>query len=416
MASSPPKRRKTSPTGSIPIDATPRRKEPSLADAPHTAPGRASFLSPTKASLARFNPGLLERPKSAGGERPQGAGLQEQRLDTSAPETSTAANGTGTEITNGHGEVPVAVGVARGALEKQNGENSSSPGATVGASGRKTRSMSKHGLSAPPRRQSRAASGPSSSPKETGEPLATMSGSVAQTLGANGEAQSLPEGDSGSQVMKALQALAQLDGANDELEAQKPENTLQVPVQADETNHEREAVDPERAPKAPAQVDGAADEEEAEELELPPTPSQRGLADPIVTRPPVGLLNTPSKRPRRSRVLGEALASSPIRPRSTRRAIAPLKKGHDSRSTVLNPRPRTVEAKRRRQEGPESAERDGAPSPKRRKRDDLRVQLRKLQDEVAMYEKEVEQARETQMESSHPPVDPTNEEDRRKIM
>jgi hypothetical protein len=407
MASSPPKRRKTSPTTSIPVDATPQRKEPSVVDAPHTAPDRASFLSPTKASLARFNPGLLERPKSA---------VRERQLDTPTSEIPAAANGVGKETANGHGEASSAVGMTRGVVEKQNGENSPPPSTTIGSPGRKTRSMSKQGPRASPRRRSQASLGLSPLPEETVEPLATASGSVAQTVGENGEAQSPSEGDSGSQVMKALQALAQLDGANDESEAQEPIKRLQALVQANETNDGREAKDPERALKALAQVDGTTGEQEVEELELPPTPSQRGLADPIVRRPPIGLLNTPSKRPRKNRALGETLASSPIKPRSARRAVASPTKDRGLRPAVRNPRPGTAGTKRRRQESPKSAERDDASSPKRRKRDDLRTQLRKLQDEVAMHEKQVELAREVQTEGGHPTVDPTNEEDRRKIM
>ena len=56
MVSPSPKRRKASPTRSVPGNLSPARKKPT----------RASFLSPTKASLARFNPGLFPRPPSAG--------------------------------------------------------------------------------------------------------------------------------------------------------------------------------------------------------------------------------------------------------------------------------------------------------------------------------------------------------------
>ena len=63
---SPSKRRKTSLTGSVPGNLSPARK----------TPARASFLSPTKASLARFNPGLLPYPTSAssGDSRPNNRG------------------------------------------------------------------------------------------------------------------------------------------------------------------------------------------------------------------------------------------------------------------------------------------------------------------------------------------------------
>jgi hypothetical protein len=52
------------------------------------------------------------------------------------------------------------------------------------------------------------------------------------------------------------------------------------------------------------------------EPELPPTPIQRGIPDPVATTPPAGIHSSPSKRPRRSRVLGEKLKSSPLKPRN----------------------------------------------------------------------------------------------------
>ena len=53
MESVPSKRRKLSPTDST-----------SVYNAVQTSPSRASFMSPTKASLSRFNPGLLSQPRS----------------------------------------------------------------------------------------------------------------------------------------------------------------------------------------------------------------------------------------------------------------------------------------------------------------------------------------------------------------
>ena len=68
MDSAPSKRRKTSYTTSTPIDApttpSPQRPRRDAANA-RTTPRRASFRSPTKASIARFNPELIARPRSA---------------------------------------------------------------------------------------------------------------------------------------------------------------------------------------------------------------------------------------------------------------------------------------------------------------------------------------------------------------
>lgn len=65
MESSPSKRRKLSPTTSIPVDATvtPSRI-PIPKDTTKTLPHRPSFASPTKASIARYNPQLLKPPSS----------------------------------------------------------------------------------------------------------------------------------------------------------------------------------------------------------------------------------------------------------------------------------------------------------------------------------------------------------------
>ncbi|KAI5917822.1 hypothetical protein F4810DRAFT_632646 [Camillea tinctor] len=53
---------------------------------------------------------------------------------------------------------------------------------------------------------------------------------------------------------------------------------------------------------------------EPEEPELPPTPTQKGISDPSsINSSPIGIHNTPSKRPRRSRVLAEKMKSSPLK-------------------------------------------------------------------------------------------------------
>ena len=73
MFASPAKRRKTSPTASVAVDASNTQPNPST-------PKRASFQSPTKASLARSHPNLL--PESAGRSQVQtrGQGLRQELL------------------------------------------------------------------------------------------------------------------------------------------------------------------------------------------------------------------------------------------------------------------------------------------------------------------------------------------------
>src|SRR5438874_13595704 len=74
MSASPPKRRKTSPSTSVTVDASNIGGHPST-------PKRASFQSPTKASLARSHPSLL--PQSAGRSQVQtrGQGLRQELLN-----------------------------------------------------------------------------------------------------------------------------------------------------------------------------------------------------------------------------------------------------------------------------------------------------------------------------------------------
>src|SRR5271156_2985055 len=87
MFASPAKRRKTPPTASVAVDASNTQSNPST-------PKRASFQSPTKASLARSHPNLL--PQSAGPSQVQtrGQGLRQEllsrRTSQSVPKPSTA--------------------------------------------------------------------------------------------------------------------------------------------------------------------------------------------------------------------------------------------------------------------------------------------------------------------------------------
>lgn len=68
------KRRKTSSSGSLNVNASNTKTRTSKADQYTVQPSRASYLSPTKASLARFNPDLLHRSGSAEPPRKQEQG------------------------------------------------------------------------------------------------------------------------------------------------------------------------------------------------------------------------------------------------------------------------------------------------------------------------------------------------------
>jgi hypothetical protein len=81
MSSSPPKRRKTSSTASVPVDASNTNQRPSSRDASHSPTKRASFQSPTKASISRSHPDVLSRvlsrsPEKTARKRP-GSGISD---------------------------------------------------------------------------------------------------------------------------------------------------------------------------------------------------------------------------------------------------------------------------------------------------------------------------------------------------
>ncbi|KAK2760311.1 hypothetical protein FQN54_002379 [Arachnomyces sp. PD_36] len=69
MFSSSPKRRKTSPSTAVPVDASNTNQRPESRDSRHSPTKRASFQSPTKSSLARSHPDVLSRVLSRSPEK-----------------------------------------------------------------------------------------------------------------------------------------------------------------------------------------------------------------------------------------------------------------------------------------------------------------------------------------------------------
>ncbi|APA06674.1 hypothetical protein SS1G_04742 [Sclerotinia sclerotiorum 1980 UF-70] len=114
-----------------------------------------------------------------------------------------------------------------------------------------------------------------------------------------------------------------------------------------------------------------------EEPELPPTPTQRGIADPVVTTRPVGIHNTPSKSARRNRTLGAKLRSSPLKPRAD---LAP--------EVDILPEPPV----KRRKSARFSIPHDPLAA-KKKIRDDLLKELQQLQADVSLANKENERIR-----------------------
>ncbi|KAK0122652.1 hypothetical protein ONS96_009690 [Cadophora gregata f. sp. sojae] len=121
----------------------------------------------------------------------------------------------------------------------------------------------------------------------------------------------------------------------------------------------------------------------AEEPDLPPTPTQLGIPDPVVTTPPTGIHDTPSKRARRNKALGAKLKSSPLKPRDPPPQEPP--------QPVPQPELESEKPKRRKSarflipEDPHAS--------KKKERDDLLKQLQQLQADVALANQENERLR-----------------------
>ena len=79
MDSPPTKRRKTSPLTHLSITPQDSQTRPEFQDGERSSKGRASFMSPTKASLARFNPNLLPPSIASDPERPRSQGADSER-------------------------------------------------------------------------------------------------------------------------------------------------------------------------------------------------------------------------------------------------------------------------------------------------------------------------------------------------
>jgi hypothetical protein len=125
-----------------------------------------------------------------------------------------------------------------------------------------------------------------------------------------------------------------------------------------------------------------------EEPELPPTPTERGIPDPVVTTPPTGIHDTPSKRARNNKALAEKLKSSPLKPRD------PLPEGpaKEVPKAVSQPKPEPEKALKRRKSARFLIPEDPYAS-KKNARDDLLKELQQLQADVTLANAENERLR-----------------------
>ncbi|KAK1754215.1 hypothetical protein QBC47DRAFT_346873 [Echria macrotheca] len=130
------------------------------------------------------------------------------------------------------------------------------------------------------------------------------------------------------------------------------------------------------------------------EPELPPTPEQ---PDPVVSTPPSGIHNTPSRRPRRNRALAERIKSSsplknpPVTSSPDNQAPLPFKlpsKPNKSKLSQSTPAPAPTTAEIR------GIEPDDKESEEKRKHDELLAELDKLKKDLEIALKENERMHE----------------------
>ncbi|KAI1452993.1 hypothetical protein F4805DRAFT_397780 [Annulohypoxylon moriforme] len=255
MDSSALKRRKTSPTTNVPIggsDAPSASNELSKPARRH----RPSFASPTKASLARSNPDILER-----------------RSASRAPETGPA--GDDTETTGGEAQQAQSTPADQpwSPIRRVTGAMASKP----------RRTPNKH----------------------TSQPIPQPSaGDAGLTNPFKGRAlrRSPPPGAPFLEEPELRETEEQEEHGN----PQEPE----IEGEVEDPGGLEEPDQPEEPEEEPQE----APQEQPGEQELPPTPTQKGISDPAsVNTSPMGIHNTPTKRPRRSRALAERIRSSPLK-------------------------------------------------------------------------------------------------------
>ncbi|KAI1815961.1 hypothetical protein GGS20DRAFT_296089 [Poronia punctata] len=238
METSAPKRRKTSPTTSVPIDASNELSSADSATRRSSRFNRPSFASPTKASLARTNPDILQRRASSRSHQQKDE--LPGRKSTSALSQASLASALGSQP----GDHDIEEG-EHGARDPVEGKGVLIDDTTVEQQASPAR---------------RAGGGLSLKPRTT---------------------------------------------------PSRPSPRPLPPPSAEE----EELIDPfkgRRLRRSPPP--GVLPQVEPEEPELPPTPTQKGLMDSSsVIGSPTGIHNTPSKRPRRSKVLAAKMTSSPLK-------------------------------------------------------------------------------------------------------
>ena len=279
MDSPPTKRRKTSPLTHLSITPQDRETRPKSQDGERSSKGRASFMSPTKATLARFNPSLLAPSNASDVERPRSQGSDKERSKIRG-----GLNGLTSQITQ--------AGVA---------EPVSTTERTIGAPFLSTNGQ---GLHTAPRRRSRT-------PGKVSTPLNNT-----QLLPLPNARESLP---------------AEAQGQGNEGHATDPERQSPLPlptltrVPATSTNGAPAANESTHLPSTPThsgipgQRSGMGFSEDGEPS-LPSTPVHLGLEAPA-ERPKGLLFSSPNRRSKRKETT--VIKSSPLKPNDASTSPSP---------------------------------------------------------------------------------------------
>ncbi|MCJ1438844.1 hypothetical protein MMC27_008234 [Xylographa pallens] len=334
MESSPSKRRKLSPTTSIiPIDVSDYQSQPIHDnDVLPQTPRQASFLSPTKASLARYNPSLLPRPKSAGEGDKSSESASKVIFRQHGEKTGRSSNGLN----------PVAL---------RSTTPSSSPSKLAGPLRASTASFQRDSISA----------------REISDAPKPRSRTLGRSLSP---AEVLP-----TSTVPVIPASPPRPAQ--ELEAEVEDTVSQ---QLEFELHANAARPPQSDP-APRPQDRIQREKDHEEPELPLTPTQLGLE--VAPEPPKGLLySSPSRRSGRRN--GSSIKSSPLKPLDLPpRTNSDGLLGKESVATndATEARPRTV-----------GAQEDIETIAKKKILDQLLRQYQELNNDVTKMEREARQA------------------------
>lgn len=285
MESPAPKRRRTSPSTSLGVDAINTQEQSPSHDGHASTPSRASYLSPTKASLARFNPHLLPSSTTTTTKRPS-------PRDSQVPDLRWAP-----AIDGAHTLVDGVHTIARPVTPSRD----TTPPARVftgqvnrGSPVRNIQSVSR-GLSAAPRRRSRTPAQYASPPKHVPyNPGASPPQAATETDPAHRTGNELVERDQAPHLAAEPDHTAERELAGPGIVGEEDFELPTIPRPLGNS------VDP----GTRHDVDG--------EPRLPSTPTQLGLEPP--PEPPNGLLlSSPSRRPkRRTRTNAK---SSPLKPK-----------------------------------------------------------------------------------------------------